>query len=281
MDRLQPMLQSQVLRGRRSLLEDRRERTIFLATNSVRTSELRPFSINTVDRSTIMSTKATGAPSKMTGTGLRGGSMPPLHQDSAQQKKGSVQKIAPKTTAPQTTTTKTSAPQTDLSTIDLGKLETHNTERKVSYTLDAVAPKTLLEALPKINVNRVVFVDCQDRMSNAGQFRNSVHLEVMDAKLALGIFEEKYAENPQAMMASRLWGADLVVFYCTYAAERSPTAMRSYLNLRMKLALKGQKPKVQKIVLLDGGIDAAKKVEGVIGYNGPRFEEWGKPLSKL
>jgi hypothetical protein len=104
----------------------------------------------------------------------------------------------------------------------------------------------------------------QDHIGNDGnQFKNAIHLHIGSGTIGSTIFDKLWKADPTALQD--ILGADLVVFYCSYGQARSPSAMTSYLALRQTLrSAKAHRPdRSQKVVLLDGGIAAFKKLKDI------------------
>lgn len=92
------------------------------------------------------------------------------------------------------------------------------------------------------------------------QVPGAFHIHTAAAFAANGIFQQLWKNNPTSL--GSLLAADMVVFYCSFAQARSPAAMTSYLKLRANLKAQSRPMMQQKVVLLEGGINAWKAMTG-------------------
>lgn len=111
--------------------------------------------------------------------------------------------------------------------------------------------------------SKIVFVDCQSGNDNTGkQIAGAIHMDMATNTMAPAKFNTVIKSVPAVY--NKLGSAELVVFYCSLAATRSPAVMSYYK--RAVLALETQPAtynKTQLVLLLEGGISAYTALGGL------------------
>ena len=94
------------------------------------------------------------------------------------------------------------------------------------------------------------------------EFRGALHMDLVGAGWAQMKFDSIVEKVPTTF--DKLAAADMVVFYCSYAAERSPATMHAYQKAMTAKPRAGSNPN-QHIVLLDEGINGYMKLKDAPG----------------
>ncbi|CAI7678897.1 unnamed protein product [Penicillium pancosmium] len=131
-------------------------------------------------------------------------------------------------------------------------------------TLDAHQLRDLLAkervALTTNKRSTIVFIDCQHEKNNEKfQISGAIHMNLASPTGA--VFTFKNAITSKSNVYSKIGAADLVVFYCSVAEERSPTMMALYQDAVLKPENRPLGYNDGQVVrLLAGGIKAYKEL---------------------